>query len=371
MSIVQFSGPGPLFPMPPAAGLPLAMGSVGDLANTSDKIAFIGPVWFQGATGSKAIRKISFLLGSTLVKAGASAARISLQDVSLAAGPVIRPDGTADQSYAVANTNTESGWSANSWFTTGNLSADRTVNYGDLVAVVFEFTTRNGSDAFGLQALLTGAGPTLDEYSVQQNCTISVQGGGVWVTMPGIPNVLFEFSDGTFGTLGDTFPISTLTAGTIDINTASDERALVFRFPMSVEVDGLWALLEIQPGADFELILYSGTTALQTVSIDADAMLADSTERYIFVPIPKTTLAANTDYRVAVKPTTVLNVTLPIFIMNSGAHRAAYPFGTDAAASSRADGGSWSDSSASRPCMGVRLSGIDPAPVTNSGSFCF
>lgn len=369
MAIIQFNGPGILIPPPPpvdlnASSTTLALADGLTMNDTSDRIAFIGRVNIPGSSGSKAVRKVHFRTGSSLVKAGASAVRISLQDVDLANGPPIQPDGTVDQSYTIANTNTEAGWSANSWFTTGNFSADRTVNHGDLLAVVFEFTTRNGSDTVTLSGL-----QCIPETGPQHQSAVVSRSGGTWSVESTLPNVLLEFSDGTFGRLGDSFHTSGLSALSFDSGTGTaDEYGLEFQLPFDFEVDGFYALVSTQTGSNFEMLLYSGTTALATVTVDANATLHATNQNWIFRSFAKQTLSANTTYRIAVRPTTTNNIVLQCFNVSANGHFGAHAFGTVGVLAARLNQGSWNAANTTRrPFMGIRLTGVDVTPGGSSG----
>ena len=101
----------------------------GTIDLTGEKYGWTGTVWWKDrSVTSRDIRRARFLFG-TVTKASGSALTFSLQNFDLANGPPGRPDGTQDQTVAIANA--DAGFASNTYYTTGNLSADRTVAFGE------------------------------------------------------------------------------------------------------------------------------------------------------------------------------------------------------------------------------------------------
>jgi len=103
---------------------------------TGEMAAFCGRVWFSARSGTKNLSRVGFRFGA-VTKSGGSGLTVSLQDVTLSAGPPMQPDGTQDQTVAIANGNAS--FASNTWIRTGTFSASRTVTYGDLLAVNVEY----------------------------------------------------------------------------------------------------------------------------------------------------------------------------------------------------------------------------------------
>jgi len=142
---VQFTGVGAYVPWPINSMTP-GFSSTLVIDATGEQAAQLGQVWFPARTGSKTINKVHFRFGA-VTKAGGSGLQVSLQDVSLTAGPPAQPDGVVDQYRAIANG--EATFAANTWYTSGLLTSDgtdtgtkRTVNFGDLVACVLEYDVK-------------------------------------------------------------------------------------------------------------------------------------------------------------------------------------------------------------------------------------
>ena len=354
MGYQQLPGLGLLHPNPALlCGVTPAFGTSVVIDATGEKAAYVGRVWFPARTGTKAVRRVGFRFGA-VTKAGGSALTISLQDVSTSSGPPANPDGTQDQTVAVANG--DAAFASNTWYRSGTLSADRTVTYGDLLAVVVEFdgSGRLGSDSVALAYLFT-SGDT-SNYSVHGAQVLLNTGS--WALQTGVPNVVLEFDDGSFGTLDGSAPMSALNTHTYSSSSNPDEYALEFVVTAPVKIDAIWAV--VGPGsasANLDLVLYSGTTALQTVSVDGNTAGA-SNNRQLLVPIPETELSTGTTYRIAVKPTTTNNVNAFSFDVDD-ANQLVCNGGTGMTYTTRVDAGSWAAATATR-CLfaGYRVSSI-------------
>ena len=330
---------------------------------TGEMAAFVGRVFFKARTGTKAISKVGFRFGA-VTKAGGSALTVSLQDVLNAGGGIpMQPDGTQDQTVAIANA--DAGFTSNAWYQTGALSATRTVSCGDLLAVVIEFDGggRLGADSVvisGLSATQTG----------HANMATSVlKTGGTYAVVSVVPNVILEFDDGTFGTLFGGFPCSNLATLTYNSGTGgADEYALEFTFPGPVKVDGgggLWA--HAVAGSDADLIVYDGTTAMTNGSVTFDGDFAvNANARASLGQFPAMlSLTKDTTYRLALKPTSANNVTLSYFDVAAAGHFQAHTGGTAWCLTSRVDGGSWAAATTTRrPFLWPHICAIDDAVST-------
>lgn len=354
MALQAILGSGPQQPPVPnhAAFNGLTTGLLIDA--TGEKIALVGRVWFPARTGTKSIERILIRFGS-VTKAGGSALTISLQDVDATTGPPSRPDETQDQTVAVANA--DATFATNTWHRSGTLSANRSVSCGDLIAVVIEYdgAGRLGSDS----VIVSSIGASAQYEPSIGGCVLKT--GGTWARVAtALPNVLFEMSDGTFGSLDGGYGYSGVRSITYNSGSASDEYALKFSFPVSVEIDQMWAWVSVGGGsADYDIVLYEGTTALNTVSFDASMAPVASSTRLVCAPITKRTLTANTDYYVSVKPTTANSLTVYAVDVSDANHLSALPGGVDFTYATRADAGAWSETTTAQLMAGVRISAID------------
>lgn len=355
MSFVPIRGYFPQYPISMTA-------ATGTIDATGERYAWIGNVmWADASVATRDIRRARWRF-SNVTKAGGSALTFSLQNLDTANGSPHRPDGTPDQTVAIANA--DAGFISNSNYTTANLSADRTVSRGERIAGVLEFdgSGRLGSDSVAI--IHTSYGGTTGERGDGPALLTAS-----WATQGAYNNLSFEFADGTEGILAPYMPISaTATSLALNTGTTPDEVALVFTPNFKCKIDGLWAGLAAGVTADFELVLYQGTTALQTAAFDAHT-LRMTTFHIIEGTIPETELTPGTTYYIAVKPTTANSVTLSYGDAVSNAVLLAMLGNTDTAYySTRADAGSWAVTTTTRrPIIGVRFSAIDDGAGGGSG----
>lgn len=321
---------------------------------TGEKAAMIGRVWNKDRT-SKAITKVGFRFG-VIVKAGGSGLTVSLQNVDLANGPPFQPDGTQDQTVAIANG--DAGFASNVWMQTAALSANRTVSFGELLAVVIEY---DGNGRLGADSV------QISTHNAVGNTHNGLVSGGVlntagaWALQALISNVILEFSDGTFGTLDYSVPASALATPAFNTGTNPDERALEFSLSFPCKVDGFWLFAQVASGADLDVVLYDGTTPMDTVSFDSNAFGQVTVGRVVWGTFAsEQTLAPNHVYRLAVKPTTANSVTLYEFDVSSANHFQAHPGGTSFVHNTRNDAGAWGTATTTkRPFMGLRVSALE------------
>lgn len=314
---------------------------------TGEKFAWIGRVWNPDRT-TKSIRKVGFRFG-TVTKSGGSGLTVSLQNVDTANGPPYQPDGTQDQTVAIANG--DAGFASNTWYQTAALSADRSVAFGELIAVVIEYdgSGRLGSDTVSLNNIATSP--------VQQTLGGSLLTAS-WAAVAIAPNVILEFSDGTFGTLEGGYPASAITATAFNSGSTPDERALEFTFPVAVKADGAWINVSVAGGtSDFDVVIYEGTTAHRTVSIDANTVRVAS-GGIVFVTFAEITFSKDVTYKLALKPTTANNVSAYYIDVANADHKQAF-IGESWNYTERTDGGAWSATTLTRQLFGgIRLSSI-------------
>lgn len=321
---------------------------------TGEKVAWVGRVWNKDHT-SKDISRVQFLFSGGVVKAGGSALTVSLQDVNLAAGPPFQPDETQDQTVAIANA--DASFVSSTWYRTGTFSANRTVAFGEALAVVVEF---DGGGRKGADTVSFSNRDTFSSRFAGLGVGVVAKAAGSWTAVGSIiPNILLEFSDGSFGTLDGAVP--NISSATITTNSGGtpDERASAFTVPFPCKVDGLWCAISPAAGADFDLVLYQGTTQLAAASVDSNAIEASASSKFISVPIAEQALRPGVTYYVAIKPTTANNVTNYTLDVNAAGHFDAWGKGQNFLYTDRTDAGSWSATTTTKHLrIGIRISAI-------------
>jgi len=317
---------------------------------TGEQHAWVGRVWNKDQA-TKSITKVGFLPG-TIVSAGGSGLRLSLQDPDLTTGNPARPDGTQDQTVDFL----ASALTSDTWYQTLALSASRSVAYGEPLAVVLEYDAggRLGSDAVNVKSPArsgsTGVPPTV----MQGLLTAS------WAAVAVVPNILLEFTDGTFGTLNGAVALATLGSDTFNSGSAFDEVALEFTVPFACKIDGAWLLMRAASATrNFDIVLYQGTTELVSVSIDAETLRSYAFE-HMEVSFAPQTLAPATTYRLALRPTTTGSNELLWMTVAAAGHWQAHQVDLSWAYNTRVDAGAWGTADATkRPIGGLRFCAFD------------
>jgi hypothetical protein len=230
------------------------------------------------------------------------------------------------------------------------------------LAVVVEYDVggRLGSDAVNLHCA------AYNGTIIAAQGVVSSQYIAAWATVNLQPNVVLEFSDGTFGTLYGAFPYSAFNTHPYAANTAvADEYAIPFSVPFPCQVDGLWAV--VAPTGDFELLLYDGTTALATISVDANA-IRTSGSSFLEFPIASVSLLANHTYYVALRPTTTTSITAYSHDVADANHLSVHSGGITATYVTRLNQGAWASPTATRRLWaGVMISALDDGVGGGSG----
>jgi hypothetical protein len=330
MAFISFPGQGLVYPNTPwiiylrnsdqASGL---MSMAIDAA--SEKAVFIGYAHIDGRPSSaKTISssggKIHFRTGQPVTwSSSGTTVRVGIQDVTAASGPPIQPDGTFDV-YDDLVQGTDS-LSSNTWTTVTMSSGTKNIAHGDLIAVVFDMTVRNGSDAFRVATWGTPSGVT----NVLPACVLYTTS---WAQQTGLPFVVIEFDDGTVATLAGCWACSTIpTAETFQDSTNPDERGMILRLPFAAVCEGVCFSFEnisSSAAADGTITLYSdplGTpTSLASVTILGERTVSGARMQTLFFSSP-VVLAANTDYCVALRSTGTSNFGIPVANFASATHK--------------------------------------------------
>lgn len=325
---------------------------------SGEKVAWIGRVWNKDRA-TKSIRTIGFLPGA--ITPNSSTMRISLQDLDLTTGNPARPDGVVDQSVTFADTAP----TASTWYQTANLDADRSVAFGELLAVVLDYSTFGAGTAFNVQNI-TSASSNLTNSSF---CSLLSGAGPTWAAQSVVPNIILGFTDSTFGTLGEPevcFPVSATNSVNLNTGSTPDEIALAFTVPMPCKCDGAWMIVNANvSGRDYNIVLYQDTTVLATGTFDAESLASNATARVVTATFAEATLAAGTQYYLALTPTTTGNVTGYNFDVSAAGHMDAHAGGQNWTYSTRTDAGAWAAATTTRRLYaGIMISAVDDGTTT-------
>jgi hypothetical protein len=335
-----------------------ALLSAGVVSASTHISAFCGPVlWHDRSVTSRAIRKIGVRFGGSVVKTGSSVIRVSLRDLDTTAGNPYIPDGTDDEYVDIAAAN----YALNTFVVTGALSADRTVNWGEHLAVCFKYDPggRLGSDSFNITAA------NHPHTFMENNMGWVIYNGATWAIVGSLTdNILVEFADGTFGSVGNPHSITSNTGqvGAFHSGSTPDERGIRFQVTAPVSVSGIWFwMMPTTAAATFDFVLYDsdGTTVLASQSSGALRGPAHATNaRPTLLRFSPVTIDANVDYYISIKPTTTNTVNAQYFDVASASHLEAIFGHQHWCEVSRIDGGAWTANTTRRILGGIRIAGI-------------
>ncbi len=286
--------------------------------------------------------------------AGTLTMRVSLQDID-ASG---HPDGVVDQ-YRTGTLNT-AGWMESGLLTDDgtDTGVKRTVSAGDYLAVVFDVTAYT-SGSFRLAPWSVSGDKGTAHVAVRSSA-------GSWSkTTTARPNFLLEYA--TLGIVPIPGVVAATVANTYTYNSGSasiDERALRFSLAAPVTIAGVH--LVIDEDGDFDVVLYEGTTVRASVSVDVSTRRINQHVETTILFTDPYDLAANTVYRVAIKPTTATSLIISGITVDNTGDLVATGGGANWYMSHRIDAGAWSDVSTDQPNISLVLSAIDDGTSTGS-----
>jgi hypothetical protein len=350
-----------------------ALMDAGSTTADSERVAMIGRVWWPDRA-SHAVRKIHFLTAAVSgTDSAANIVRVSIQGVSVVAGPPPIPDdtilGASNNGYAllsfagaVLNSTKD-----NTWITTGALVADVTLAPGALIAVDFIYTAR--SDA---SLALSGFAAASAAIWAQTCNTVAYVGAPAWAALTMIPNVILEDDSGAiFGTLFGAIPFSSQRVTTFNTGTATDETALAFTPEVTMKVDGAYVWMKLPASTAVTTVsLYEGEVLKGSADIDENTTTSNATNSSYFVPFAsEVTLTAGTTYYLSVRASTANSIMLYGVNLAAAGHRVCLPGGTAVGYSTR-DGGAGAFAATTTttvPFMGFTVSSIDDGVSAGGG----
>lgn len=312
------------YAMVPLAGAAVSFGNTGALDAVGEKIIFAGRVrWADGGTHD--LRTVRWRSGNQALTGGTLT--VSARNVDLTAGPPLRDDGGVDQSTTHTNPAADTNF-------TSTFGADRTnVATGDLLAIVFEVTARTAGTAqiaaYGVQGSSLSGIPQVTSYL-----------GAAYGQVSALPTCTLVAADGTLGMFEGGMPQGNDAAASIPINVDSasfDELAFAYTPTEPCWAGSIRAVLGVASGADFDLVLYEGTTAIATVSVDANTIEAAGVNEFT-VPFADLELDPSTTYYVSMKPTTTNFVTMYVAAIPAADIAALFP---GCMLAIRLNGGAW------------------------------
>jgi hypothetical protein len=368
--MVQFPSQGFLVPQyyingPGIAG---STGGLGGISAANNKLVFYGRVyqkdlWFRRGNVAKNLNHISFSSDVRTCSGCTSTVQVDIEGVSTSAGPPGQPDGSILGGGNALATQSLSSISNSVWYTgMPNFTAPAVVRYGQLIAVVFSFSTYD-SGAFNL----AGASQLTD--GAAHSPTIVKYNGTTWTSSYQLPNIALEFDDGTVGTLAMGLAYQQVAVNnTYNSSSNPNEIGMSFQIPFNAQIDALCANFSVASAssmATIELTDFSATpTVLASVAgIDGHTARGTGGTRNSIscFPINVISLKRNTTYVVGVKATTANNITASSIQFGAASNLdTTMASGQAFTYVTRTNGASWSAiSTTKRPDFAVRISAID------------
>lgn len=238
----------------------------------------------------------------------------------------------------------------------------RDVVAGEWLAVVIEWeSTQSGNVQFHS---LGNAGAD----QLTNSCYAASHNGSIWTKYLSslLPGIALKYSDGRYLTpTGSVWPLTAVTARTYNTGSTPDERALYFQLPAPFVCDGCWLWMDLDNACEVVLYDSNGSTVLNGPVVLTSNLRAGSAAGPHFWSWPAVILKARTNYRLTLKPTSGSSVVLYEHSVNSAAIMVALEGGAEFHLSTRADAGSWSQTTTERVFGGLHLAqvptGIMPA----------
>lgn len=339
------------FPFMDREGCTTGAPAVGNasLDNTADRYALVCRPPKAGN-----IHKIRFYNGTVTGVSGSVALDCRIETVDATNG---QPSGT----LFATNTNgavTVQFDGDNSW-QVATLTADAAVDEDDYIAIVINPTSFTTVTAI---AIVRQNAQIVVPYSTYRAENLT----GSYALDNEPPSYLLEYDDGTFAWAIGTWVVNAITTTTINTGTATTRIAAKMQVPWPCRSAGAWVW--VNPSADYNVVLYDpdGSTVRASIAQDANILPAATIGLHYLRWEAPYTLAANTNYYVALEPAGVSNIsgyhsTFPTVASLDGVpggqthHLALF---TSSA---------WVPTTTSKPFIGMLLDGFDDGAGSGGG----
>ncbi len=283
--------------------------------------------------------------------------RISIQGVGATGNPDGTIKGAGTPASATFTPPASAAWNGTwNWVTLDN---PYTCARGEFLAIVIDYSAGSvdGSNNSSFTSTASfEASPAGFPYVIQNNATVRTRQGAQPV-----------YGYGSAGTAYGA-PMQSLFITAMTSATTPDEYALAFTLSASYgstfQVAGARACFQSPAAGSIKVILYSGTTVLQSVTVDTDAVATAGSRpmEIFFADAALTDLSFGSLYRIGFQPQDAAgNYFLFGITMAAAADAAAFPGGTQFHLSSRVDAGAWSNDLATRPMAELILADLTVA----------
>lgn len=287
--------------------------------------------------------------------------KISLQGVNSSGLPDGTIKGTGNAGYVVATINDSDD---NKWAGPFQLGVDVAVTQGETISLVVEWNSYTDGSL-----IIQLVSPILDKYNCYQVTDITATPGTWLKSSTSHQCIALEYDDGTYmvGNIGAIY----LGGGTVNVNSTPDEYGNLFQMPFPCRVIGFWIYANLYY-YDAVLTLYDASSKiLANATIEADYRHGAS-PGYLEVffdsdPAANVTLAKDTNYRMVVASTSSDSISFRDLSVPEAAAMEVMDLGTSCYMTYRTDGGTWTESTTRRVCMGLILDQLDNGVGSGGG----
>lgn len=257
------------------------------------------------------------------------------------------------------------GWTDGEWHWL-TLDESFAVTRGEMFAIVIDYSsgTIDGSNNVSFSASFTVTPETTFPYQIQINAGASTRQNGPVVT--------------GWGSVSKAYgrPVESVGLLTFDSGGSPDERAIHWTLPAdwgsTYQVLGVRMPMAFNgAGSTVDMLLYTGTTVLQSITLDMD-FVQNTQGRMVELYFNEATLETlnfGSAYRLSFQPGGAGDVVVLALTFDAAADNEAWPGGTIFTSSSREDAGAWTDSDLVRISAELILEDItEPASGANASA---
>lgn len=362
MANIKWPGGGLYCPVPfgwLVSDIPDTFQSSQALTTAGHKYAWIGRM-VNKDYASKQIQSVSFRWGS-ITKHGTTNMQVSIQGVDTTQ---YAPDGTVSGATNNCKINVgNANITANTWINVSDFTENSSsISFGSMMAVVIEFSVRVAGDTITVSDLA----PISTVYTEQSGAsffnTVS------WSALTDLPNIVFKFSDGTYGSFDGSLVASSVGSIAFNSGSATKEVGMEFTVPYPITIDGGWFTTAGSVNRDFDVVLWEDNTVLATLSVNAKQIIAPANNQiYIFNLGGTYNLTTGKTYRLTKKPSNVGDGYLYYYDVDNNLHFQGQQFGANLYYNTH-DGSNWGTATTTRRLWGgIRICGGSDGASSGGG----
>lgn len=303
---------------------------------SGEKVAVVA-----SATAAKSIRTIHFRTG-TVTTGDTLDCRVETVDNAANGDPTGTLWATNTNGSCVVASSDDNVWKS------ATLTADATLAIGDVFAIVIV----NGGGGGNLN--IAGFADSAPLFPYGDHFT------SAWAKVGAPPLIVAEYSDGSFepiyGIADSGGPITTTTYNS---GSTTNRRGNIFQLAFPSRAKGCWAWVDAD--GDFTVKVYdsAGTSVLATTATINNFQRLSNAGRIAFYPfLASVSLSAGTNYRIAVVPGTVTNLSTYEFDVPAAGMLDMFPGGQSCHASVFTSS-AWVETTTRRGYLGLFLDGFD------------